>query len=235
MSSNKLKEIPINIINCRNMRMFRYDNNEIEYIPPQVIRFLNRNNNNYFNDIQVYNDNQNIHNHSIQSSISESISKIMSKPLNKNEDDIISEILVDPILTKKTKELLIDYSNDREYHSVLLITFKELLMFVWVLIEENENKNEIKAILNNEILDAECKCFTGRLSRLVNCINGFSDLVEIKINDNQQIGNVIILIRNELELKKEYTIEEHKKRVEEELKMRGYDDEIINEWIEEIE
>jgi hypothetical protein len=108
-------------------------------------------------------------------------------------------------------------------------------MFVWVLIEENENKNEIKAILNNEILDAECKCFTGRLSRLVNCINGFSDLVEIKINDNQQIGNVIILIRNELELKKEYTIEEHKKRVEEELKMRGYDDAVINEWIEEIE
>jgi hypothetical protein len=38
-----------------------------------------------------------------------------------------------------------------------------------------------------------------------------------------------------LDLKKEYSIEEHKRRVKEELKTRGYDDEIINEWIEQIE
>jgi hypothetical protein len=235
MSSNKLKELPISIILCRNLKMLRYDNNEIDYIPPQILRFLYNRNNNYFTDIQVYNDNQNIHNHSIQSSVSNSISKIMSKPLINSEEHIISQILSDSILTLKTKELLIEYSNDTDYHSVLLITFKELLMYVWQIIEENKNKDEIKKILNIEILDSECKCFTGRLSRLVNCLNGFSDLVEIRICDNQQIGNIIVMIGNELQSKRSYTIEEHKRRVMEELKMRNYDDKIIEEWIEQIE
>ena len=37
------------------------------------------------------------------------------------------------------------------------------------------------------MLDSECKCFTGRITRLINCQNGFSDLVKINISDNQQI------------------------------------------------
>ena len=41
----------------------------------------------------------------------------------------------------------------------------------------------------------ECKCFTGRISRLVNCLNGFTDLVNINIEDNQQIGNIIVIIK----------------------------------------
>jgi len=86
------------------------------------------------------------------------------------------EIIMNQILNTKTKELLIEYSKNDDYHSVLLITFKELLLHVWETIEINDN--------NNEILDTECKCFTCRLSRLVNCLNGLSDLIEIKISDN---------------------------------------------------
>ena len=130
---------------------------------------------------------------------------------------------------------LIEYCNDTDYHSVLLITFKELLLNIWEIIENNKNKKEIKEILNTEIQDSECKCFTGRLSRLVNCLNGFSDLVEIKISDNQQIGNIIILIKNNLNLNEDYTVEKHKKIVEDELKSRGYEDKVINEWIEQID
>ena len=158
----------------------------------------------------------------------------MATPLNTNEEIIAKEILNDDILTSKTKELLIEYSNNPDYHSVLLITFKELLLYVWELIQENENRNEIKAILNNEILDAECKCFTGRLTRLLNCLNGFNDLIEIKISDNQQIGNIIILVKNELDLRNDYTIEKHKQLVRKELNERGYDDKTIEEWINYI-
>jgi Leucine-rich repeat (LRR) protein len=233
VTNNKIKAIPIEIINCRRMITFYYRNNEIEYMSPQVIRFLDRLRNPEI--FEIYNDAQNVHNHSIQSSITESISKITNEPLKTNEEIIMNQILYDDILNTKTKELLIEYSDSDDYHSVLLITFKELLLHVWEIIEANDNKNEIKAILNNEILDSECKCFTGRLSRLVNCLNGFSHLIEIKISDNQQIGNVIVIIRNELIAKNSYSVEEHKKRVIEELKTRGYDDKIINEWIEEIE
>jgi hypothetical protein len=224
--------IPIEIIHCTNLQKLSYHNNEIDYIPFQVIRFLDKINN--IIEIQVYNDNQNVHNHSIQQSISSSISKIMATPLKSTETIIMDEILNDDILTSKTKELLIEYSNHPDYHSVLFITFKELLMYAWELIQENKHKNEIKTILNNEILDAECKCFTGRLTRLLNCLNGFNDLIEIKISDNQQIGNIIVLLKNELDLRNEYTIDKHKQLVEKELKERGYEEKIIQEWIEYI-
>jgi Leucine-rich repeat (LRR) protein len=226
---NKLKSIPIGIINCIKLNLFIYQNNQIEFIPPQVVRFLNKRMNTI--ELELYNDGQNIHNHSIQQSIMTSISRIMTNPLKTTDALIMNEILADDILTSKTKELLIEYSNNPDYHSVLFINFKELLLYVWELIKENKNKDEIKKILNNEILEAECKCFTGRLTRLLNSLNGFNDLIEIKISDNQQIGNIIILIKNELDLRNDYTIEKHKQLVMNELRERGYDDKIIEEWI----
>jgi hypothetical protein len=52
--------------------------------------------------------------------------------------------------------ILIEYSNDKTIHS----TFKELLEHVYSRIESNINKDEIKSVLNEEIKDAECKCYT---------------------------------------------------------------------------
>jgi len=82
--------------------------------------------------------------------------------------------------------------------------------------------------------DSECKCFTGRIYRLINCLNGFTDLVNINISDNQQIGNIIVIIKEKLELENNYSIEKHKELVEIELLERNYNKEIINEWINYI-
>ena len=35
------------------------------------------------------------------------------------------------------------------------------------------------------------KCFTDKISRLVNCLSGYSDKVEIKISENEEISNII--------------------------------------------
>jgi hypothetical protein len=35
------------------------------------------------------------------------------------------------------------------------------------------------------MLDSECKCFTDRITRLVNSLNGLSDLVKINIFDRK--------------------------------------------------
>ena len=77
-------------------------------------------------------------------------------------------------------------------HSIIGITFNELLLNVISLININEHKNEILNVLNIEMEDGECKCFTGRMSRLVNCLNGYDVNVQIKIADNEQIANVIL-------------------------------------------
>jgi hypothetical protein len=81
--------------------------------------------------------------------------------------------------------------------------------------------------------DAQCKCFTGRMSRVVNCLNGFSPLVNINIKDSDQIGNIIMLIKSQLD--DNYNVETHKQLVKKELESRGFDDHVINEWIGYIE
>ena len=80
--------------------------------------------------------------------------------------------------------------------------------------------------------DSICKCFTGRISRLVNCLNGFDDNIKINISDNEQIANIIILIKNQLTKNNEYNLETHKKLVIENLLDKKYDMSIIKEWID---
>ena len=81
--------------------------------------------------------------------------------------------------------------------------------------------------------DTICKCFTGRMSRIINCLNGFSELVQIEIKDETQIGNIIVLVRNRL--MDNYSIEKHKEEVIIELEERGYSNDIIEEWVSYIE
>ena len=77
--------------------------------------------------------------------------------------------------------------------------------------------------------DSMCMCFTGRISRLVNSLNGFSDLVIIKIADNEQIANVISVVRKELG--DDYSIENHREIVEMRLTELGYGKDVIDEWV----
>ena len=64
---------------------------------------------------------------------------------------------------------------------------------------------------------------------------GVSPLVNINIKDGEQIGNIIILVKNKLELTGVYTVENHKIEVEKELLERNYDVETIKTWLEYID
>ena len=91
---------------------------------------------------------------------------------------------------------------------------------------------EIQKRLNEEMQDRECKCFTGRISRLVNCLSGYSDKVCIQISENEEINNIISVIMNKREMK---TIEILKEEVREALTERGYNIDKITEWLEYVE
>ena len=73
------------------------------------------------------------------------------------------------------------------------------------------------------------------MNRVINCLNGFSPIVCINIKDGEQIGNIIILVKNKLELSDLYTVEKHKTEVEKELLERNYDIETIKTWLEYID
>jgi hypothetical protein len=154
----------------------------------------------------------------------------MSQKPNLNNDQLIETITENNVLNEITKQLLFEYIEDNNIHSVIGITFNELLLNVISLILEHEHKNEILKILNIEIQDTECKCFTGRMSRLVNCLNGYDKNVQIKIADNEQISNVISQIMNKYD-----DIKIIKETVNKQLTELGYDQHIIDLWVEHIE
>jgi Leucine-rich repeat (LRR) protein len=228
---NQIKSLPSEIGNLVNLREFNYSNNPIEHIPPNVIRLIQRLENRFRNAQNIYGDTQNVHNHTIQSCIKNSIKNILNhKPCIENH---IEYILRDTIFDKFTKESLIEYSKDVIIHTELGISFDELLKYIISRIHENSHKDEIKKVLNNEMKDASCMCFTGRISRLVNCLNGFDPEIVITISDSEQISQIILLIRDQLG--SEYTIETHKKLVKKELLERGFSSDTIDIWINSIE
>jgi hypothetical protein len=209
-----------------------YNNNPIEYIPLPLRRFLNRQKN---VTTGVYNDSQNVHDHNIQESIKNSIYSIMNDKLTIDNDTVNQQILEDNVLETTTKQQLVEYITDKCVHSNYQITFQELLTNVWQRITTHTDSLEIKKILNTEMKDGLCMCFTGRLSRLVNCLNGFYDDIYIKIHDNQQIGNIILLIRNKLETNEGIDIKLWKSEVQKELIERQYKPTEIQEWLEFID
>jgi len=210
------------------LRKFYFDGNEIDYIQPQIIRWLNR----FKHGQEIYYDTQSVHNHSIQEGVSNSINYITSIKPSIQIEQLKELIINNQYLNEQTKRLLFEYIDTKEVHTILNITFEELLLSVYNFIEKNENKEELFKIMNDEISEANCKCFTGRISRLINVLNGYDEHIEIHIADNEQIGNIIILIKNDLG--ENYDEKEFKRRVRAELSMRNYSEDVINEWLDNI-
>jgi len=97
--------------------------------------------------------------------------------------------------------------------------------------------------------ESECKCFTGRISRLVNCLSGYSNKVVIlwcfaskilgraklsviQISESEEISNIISIVMDKRGMKES---DELKAEVISALKERGYKDTKIEEWLEYIE
>jgi Leucine-rich repeat (LRR) protein len=218
---NNISFIPMSIMLLGNLTEFYFDmmNN------PIVDRLIKRNR--LKNSIRhIYSDAQNVHNSEINRSITRSLHLIMEQKLEISEDHMMDEIINDSILSKPVKNALIEYVKISDVHSVLNVTFSEALQTVWQIIRSHELSEEIKRILNQEIEDSYCKCFTGRLSRLINCLNGFDPRVTVKISDQQEIANIIISIRQKYQ-----KIDEQIDMVMRELVERGYDKQTIDEWL----
>jgi phage antirepressor YoqD-like protein len=236
-SNNKLTNLP-NINNWRMLEYIRYNDNPIIHLAPHIIRAIMRinhptlNNNNAFH---VFNDDQNIHNSNIQKTIKKSIEEITKTAPKISYEEMMNEINTSTQIEDVVKQIINKLVNSSELLVSIQLNYKEILYYVWNIIREHSNKDEIISILNSEIKESYDKCFVGKVGRLINSLNGFDSRINIEINDNEQIGNIIILIQNKLETKGEYTIESHKDLVRKELQERSFDDSVINEWIDAIE
>ena len=111
-----------------------------------------------------------------------------------------------------------------------MITYSDLLIYIWSRIIKSENKDEIFKVLNQEITDGLCMCFTGRLTRLLNTLVGFFSDIELQISDSEQITNIIMTLKNQFGCDQNQL----KGAVRKELIDRHYSETIINEWIDYI-
>jgi Leucine-rich repeat (LRR) protein len=186
--SNQLTRLPVEIGNLWQLTTLCLSDNPIEnLLNPIIQRLLQRINNRpriqpYGNTI--YGDTQNVHSSSIQQSIKDSINNLMNAFIA----DYTLTYLDWSVLTTHTKEIITEYIDCLDIHTVLNITFKELFIAVVIEIEKlsPDLQIEIQSRLNEEMHESECKCFTGRISRLVNCLSGYSNKVCIQISENEE-------------------------------------------------
>jgi len=151
--------------------------------------------------------------------------------LLKHKIDITYDAVLNDLILNNSNAIkyIIEFAADESVHSILNLTFKEILLAVYQKIINHEHKSEILIILEEDMKSAECKCFTGRITRLVNCLSGFDDDVVIKISDNEQIGNVLSAMRNKYEKDDEF-----KENAIKQLLELGYSLSVINEWIDNM-
>ena len=229
--NNQIKELPLSLCNLRNINDICFYNNPLEYISLPVQRWLTILNNRVRKNNMVYNDKQNIHNHHIQNSFRNSLNNILKDTQLLNLQTIKQQILENNILTEQTKREILNYCDDSNaMHSIFLITYSDLLIYVWSRITFSANKDEILQVLNQEISDGLCMCFTGRLTRLLNTLVGFYDDIELQISDSEQITNIIMTLKNKFPSDQEQL----KDAVRKELVDRQYSESIINEWLDYI-
>lgn len=231
---NRLTRLPVEIVQCRRLTEIRTEGNEIT-LDPIIQRFIDGRNN-VRNHVGLYNDGQNVHTSSIQASIKKSILNLLNDPFTLKKNELTTRILEDEAIETNRKQLIIGYINDdRETHSELYCTFQDIFTKVYGRIvgtQDAEKKKELYKRLQEELGEGECKCFTGRLSRLVNVLNGFFEDVEITISANEQISNVILVLRSKhnLGIDDDMT-DEVKEKIRAELEERGYEDDIIEVWL----
>ena len=230
LSNSNLTSLPLSLRNCRRLEMFYYDNNPIEYIPPQVQRFLNRMKNRAIQSISK--DNQNVHNSAIQSSLNTSISNLMKEKPALTTEEVVTFITNSEFITPEAKSYLLTYSEDETVHSVHGVTFSEVLTSVISEIISMKEKDEVLKILSEEISDSICKCFTGRISRLVNSLNGFSPKVKVEISKNTQISTILAQASERIsKIETEEEINKIKEETIKNLREHDFTEEEIEDWM----
>ena len=229
LDNNRITIIPSNIIQCNNLKSITYYDNNIKHYIGCVKRFLNRMKDaggNFCNDVHVSGM-------SIQTPIKNSVFNLLNTHYMINETNEINDYIKDSVLTTKTKHLITKYICIKETDSNLDCTFEEIFKAVWDEIStlQIDSQNEVKKRLNEEIDDDECKCFTGRINCLINCLSGYSDKILIKTREAEQIENIISRVRS---IYDGFDMDTIKRVVQNELKEHKFDTNIIKVWISYI-
>ena len=220
--TNQLKTLDC-LVYLRHLVYLTHGRNPLDIQTPQVQRFLTRFNGSR-NSSSIYSDGQNVHDTHIQKSVCDSVRCLMtdSKPTFTIQD------IIDSGLDEHVVRLLIEYCGDETVHSVHLLTYIELLAYVWARVMISAHKHELLKILAEQICDSECMCFTGRFNRTLSVLVGFCDDIVIEISDSSRIGAIILAVKDRVI---PYDPSEHRSQASKLLLEAGYDADTIEPWL----
>lgn len=224
-SSNLLRVLNP-LVYLRNLQYLSYAGNPLEIQTIQVQRVLEHIERTA-SDSSVYTNNQNVHDVHIQKTVCDSVQALLLDPKPKFSIDAV----IQSGLNERTVRLLVEYCSDSYVHSVHRLTYSELFSYVWARIERSEHKRELLRILEEQIADSECKCFTGRFNRTLSVLVGFYSDIKIDISDNSRIGAIIVAAKNQTT---PYDQHQHKSLAMILLLQAGYDADVIKPWLEAI-
>jgi hypothetical protein len=234
LENNRLKELPESLLHCRHIKTVNIDGNYNLHLSMPFAQFLRRIRAKKDSFVWVADDPQNVHNSSIQDNFTESIQKLVSRtdlpPFSRSS--LVKIVSQSTCIAPRHIPSLMQYISDDTQHSTLYVRYDEILWAVLHTVEadfEPETQRQIYDCLNLELCDSLDMCFTGRVNRLVNCLCGFSPLVNVVLSDTDFIPHIIK--RSQKELGENYTLEQHKKIVEKELCERGYSSNVIADWL----
>lgn len=222
LSHNPLRRLPCNILLCRNLSNLYFLETEIELTLPEIrmIELINNPELRARNRTHFYNDSQNVHNTFIQKSFLHSAQNLFMDNIPDYEFDTTDDAMADMIVHKSFR--------NTERHIVLNLSFKDIFQKVWNRIQHeksNERKSQLKERLVQEIIDGNEKCFTGKITRIVNSLVSFYPDIQIQIGTCDQIRakiaqsiskNFGVLNRHEITM---------------ELRELDIDEKTIDEWL----
>lgn len=221
---------------CKFYDQKKYNREKLfELYPPNIARFIIHIENKPFFKYFQYNKN----NHNIQQHVKRSIQYILSLKNDFQPKQLYDHIRNNNYITNPLKNKLFhivyEIANTDE---VLLITYNELLCYVYTFICNHHNKIELFNIMNNKISHNKYKCFTKNTTDLINVLNGFDDNINVENNDYvydiEQINDYDVAIKNKLIQNNKFADKIYKTELRKILTRFGHDAIIIDLWLKNV-
>ncbi len=177
---NKITTIPISVLNCKLLRAVAFFSNPIERLDVRIKRFIG--------NIRIPKPHIFIDSKNVNSSVKVSIDNLMMDAFTMDKKDTVKQLVEESPVCLQS---LLSYLDDEDVHPTLYLTFFEVFEKVWGRIIGSDFKADLIKRLDEEMMDSECKCFTGRMSRLVNVLVGFFSDINISTSNSERIGTNI--------------------------------------------
>lgn len=230
MNDNPVRRMPLNLLLCSELYAVYCYHTEIE-LSLMEMRFLERLNHcaTFFlhrqdsAQINVYSDDQSVHNSSIQKTFLSSCQNLFLDRIPDQKFTGTGNMIADKIIEKNNRL--------QHEHSILRVTYRLIFQKVWNRISSqpcDETRRELIKRLTEETIDGDNKCFMGCITRLVNTLSGFYQDIHIEIGESEQIYAKIMAHRRVMNgsVNKEILCSD--------LLEIGVSREKISEWLDEI-